>query len=153
MVSFKCSLVLCARKAHGCHSRAIRSVLQKPFRTHSSCHWASHSFLVVHSRSSKPCDCAGRCPRAVLYWHFLHSVWGLSAFRHAMNNLLMAQGLVQDIRLCLENDVREIKGGRARRILKTVLGSVQQLLLRQPCCCHWCGDFSLTSLSCACLLQ
>lgn len=40
-------------------------------------------------------------------------------------NLLMAQGLVQDSKLCLENDVKGIKAGRVK-ILKSVLASVWQ---------------------------
>lgn len=43
----------------------------------------------------------------------------------------MAQGLVQDTCLCLENDVKGIKAARAR-ILKSVLVSVWQLPLLHP---------------------
>ena len=123
-------------------------MLRKQVRLHTGNHWASHSLLTEYSRSTKWSDWAGRCSRVAQYWHFVHSMWDLSAFSHIMN-LLMAQGLVQDTRLCLENDVNGIKAGKAR-ILNSLLGSVRQLPLLHPCYSRWTGDLFLAGPSRSC---
>lgn len=56
--------------------------------------------------------------------------------------LLVAQNLVQDAWLCLENDEKGIKA-RKSQDLKSVLGSVWQLLQLQACCHQRSGDLSL----------
>lgn len=66
---------------------------------------------------------------------------GLSAFSLTVA-LLVAQDLVQDAWLCLENDEKGIKAGKSQD-LKSVLGSVWQLLLLQACCHERTGDLSL----------